>query len=1147
MATAPVWSLGTMPFGADYAFNPTSSRVTRAKAVWDNPAGYTNTEWVSLGKAKYGTWDNYLKAIQDYGTAYTNYVIKNAEEAHAANPSPSTLSGLASAYSTAAAFPGFTSSQQSKYSKLATSYQNQYTTEQKSADAAKAERTRLAELKATGNEIAQLIRQQAADRYAPAMESLTATRDKTYKQLNDAYNTDYENITKAYQDGLISEGQRADLRTQAEATFNAARDSLFSQYDAAKAAVQKQFDADYAYATSVASGIASEQLDPNDTYKVSKFTAPTITKGVSYSAVEMPQFEDVPYEKPVEEDPYAGMTLEEKIKAMSANAKASIEASLKASQDAVDAKLAETFGPGRNSAEQLIAEMQQGPEMGTAKEAMDAGMGGFDGMSGDTARNLAQELIIAGNLGAITDPATGQPYEDPLGSLAASIWEKGFDSVYQDLQGQGINFLGAVPEGFITDAAATPIIQQLFQAGEYDPNASGFSQWNDYLQANGLEATLAQWSELGNKGSLTPEQISAFDASVGMDDFYALQKAQFDSNINTILQGADIRPSYGDLSPESAISQAFAAKGISIENNQDQFDSWVDYANTYDVDTALAKLDAQITGLYGNESLADLITQPQEAFTPTGIFQPDLSDLTYSPTQGQYTTEGVYEAPTFAPTGTQVPTGGIPAGTTTTYQPAPYTPPPLISAAPQRPMLSPAQEVIGAPTIERPVGAPMQALTAQEAGGQFNMPTQEDYFAYFGYTPEQLNAAQYLAELEGAPRAGVAAQTVPVIPTAVTGAPAPTGMKEGGSVGGLKAAAQELQAQGRGGDTILAHINPQEAAMLKAMGGSGTINPKTGLREFLFGRGGIDINIGKKSRQILVPIAAAVAAPYLPAIAGSSAVTAGLLAGAGTVLGGGSLQQGLQTGLMAGMGASAAQSMGYQGIPGVQTPTQAAGVAGTGGSAMGAGVGSQNIQYMPSAESQAALYNQPIQALAPPPTESFLSKITPDLSKMDLGDAAMLGYAGVGLAGLKENQQAQADYEAYMAGLDAERRRKKAAGTAAFERAFAAKGGLMKLAGGGMTYAEGGGTTGPTNEPRMVKGTGDGMSDSVPATIEGVQEARLANDEFVIPADVVADLGNGSSSAGAQQLYDMMDRVRKARHGTTEQPPEIDVRKIMPA
>jgi hypothetical protein len=109
------------------------------------------------------------------------------------------------------------------------------------------------------------------------------------------------------------------------------------------------------------------------------------------------------------------------------------------------------------------------------------------------------------------------------------------------------------------------------------------------------------------------------------------------------------------------------------------------------------------------------------------------------------------------------------------------------------------------------------------------------------------------------------------------------------------------------------------------------------------------------------------------------------------------------------------------------------------------------------------------------------------------------------------------------------------------------EGGLMKLAGGGMTYMEAGGTTGPTGTPRDVTGTGDGMSDSVPATIEGVQEARLADGEFVIPADVVADIGNGSSDAGSKKLYDMMDRVRKARHGTTEQPPEIKAERLMPA
>jgi hypothetical protein len=94
---------------------------------------------------------------------------------------------------------------------------------------------------------------------------------------------------------------------------------------------------------------------------------------------------------------------------------------------------------------------------------------------------------------------------------------------------------------------------------------------------------------------------------------------------------------------------------------------------------------------------------------------------------------------------------------------------------------------------------------------------------------------------------------------------------------------------------------------------------------------------------------------------------------------------------------------------------------------------------------------------------------------------------------------------------------------------------------------EGGGMTAQVNQPRMLSGGGDGMSDSIPATIDGTQPARLADGEFVIPADVVADIGNGSSSAGAKRLYGMMDRVRTARHGTTKQPPEIKMNRLMPA
>tara|TARA_R110000772_G_scaffold8737_1_gene28917 strand:- start:668 stop:2338 length:1671 start_codon:yes stop_codon:yes gene_type:complete len=80
-----------------------------------------------------------------------------------------------------------------------------------------------------------------------------------------------------------------------------------------------------------------------------------------------------------------------------------------------------------------------------------------------------------------------------------------------------------------------------------------------------------------------------------------------------------------------------------------------------------------------------------------------------------------------------------------------------------------------------------------------------------------------------------------------------------------------------------------------------------------------------------------------------------------------------------------------------------------------------------------------------------------------------------------------------------------------------------------------------------IDGMGDGMSDSVPATIEGQQEARLADGEFVIPADVVSHLGNGSTKAGSSRLYDMLARVREARTGTPEQGEQINPNRYMPS
>jgi hypothetical protein len=88
---------------------------------------------------------------------------------------------------------------------------------------------------------------------------------------------------------------------------------------------------------------------------------------------------------------------------------------------------------------------------------------------------------------------------------------------------------------------------------------------------------------------------------------------------------------------------------------------------------------------------------------------------------------------------------------------------------------------------------------------------------------------------------------------------------------------------------------------------------------------------------------------------------------------------------------------------------------------------------------------------------------------------------------------------------------------------------------------------GLSNVPRFLSGGGDGMSDSIPASINDRQPARLADGEFVIPADVVSHLGNGSSKAGAKQLYAMMDRIRTKRTGKKKQAPAVNPRKTMPA
>lgn len=169
----------------------------------------------------------------------------------------------------------------------------------------------------------------------------------------------------------------------------------------------------------------------------------------------------------------------------------------------------------------------------------------------------------------------------------------------------------------------------------------------------------------------------------------------------------------------------------------------------------------------------------------------------------------------------------------------------------------------------------------------------------------------------------------------------------------------------------------------------------------------------------------------------------------------------------------------------------------------------------------------------------------PGTDNLNDGGIARFDVGGMALTGMPSTSQAAQQSQSYGSGIDALMGNKKRMMTKeqmdAIKMQGMSKGALNDiygqmaskgLSGGGHlgSYSDGG---------RMLKGPGDGMSDNIPATIAGKQPARLADGEFVVPADVVSHLGNGSTDAGAKQLYSMMDRVRKARTGTKKQGKQI--------
>jgi hypothetical protein len=425
--------------------------------------------------------------------------------------------------------------------------------------------------------------------------------------------------------------------------------------------------------------------------------------------------------------------------------------------------------------------------------------------------------------------------------------------------------------------------------------------------------------------------------------------------------------------------------------------------------------------------------------------------------------------------------------------------------------------------------------------------------------------------------------------------------------GGLANVAQNLADRGRKGDSMLVHMAPEEVAGLRALaraqGTDMTINPRTGLPE------AFSLKKLFKAASFILPFVPIPGLFGMSSLLTKS-IFSGIAAGA-SAKGGFDLKQALGGGLRAYALGSLGEKMGGaptpDGAPTAPTTTSVPNAAAVdaaavtaptvtvpgvdgdislAGSYTGPGstpLGPQSLNANLTAPlkvgssygfqaatdvASAPIFEAPIGAAGgrdipltggalPPGADTVPGRmanvITPE--GQGFGKPITKGFdiAAAGLGGFSLEKAAEetrrAEIEAATVKQKEEERERlfEELARRTLGRVNVKSGGQINLAKGGMTYMEGGGTTDVTGEPRMVQGTGDGMSDSVPATIEGVQEARLANDEFVIPADVVADIGNGSSNAGAKKLYSMMDRIRKARHGTTKQPPEIRAERLMPA
>jgi hypothetical protein len=408
----------------------------------------------------------------------------------------------------------------------------------------------------------------------------------------------------------------------------------------------------------------------------------------------------------------------------------------------------------------------------------------------------------------------------------------------------------------------------------------------------------------------------------------------------------------------------------------------------------------------------------------------------------------------------------------------------------------------------------------------------------------------------------------------------------------MKPMAESLASQGRYGDSMLVHMNPVEVAGLRAaaqkMGGDLTTNPRTGQPEaflpFLIGMGlqglgmsalgaGIATGLGTAAitkdlgQGILAGLGAYGGAGIgegLGAASSAAQATQAAPTASADLLAGASQSTAVPGSIGAGMTPTAAPAS-FAPIPGGPTPMPTDVMTGAGDLSM-AQVGGTSVPGTPIGFTQPvpppsspSMFAEPLAAgrdlALSPPSQGSLAGLEAVTSTGPTGEAARQAFmqnVGGGSGLLTKTAYGIAPYAIEKAFEQPEfnapednslirpydydpttRRFTAREPYRAPGPEYMAQGGLAGLTG----YKEG----------NILRGQGDGMSDEIKASIDGEQDVLLSDGEYVVPADAVAMLGNGSTDAGANRLDAMIARLRTQKYGRNKQPPEMKAESVMPA